>query len=139
LIRLAVLLFLLDVAVRRIQLDPDEVRRAMRRLRAWLLFWEGVPRAPQAEESLSALLARRDEVRSRKTAPALEPNPELFRPEKTPALPGSGPEPAPSAAPDARPEPPAQLHGAAVQEPAPASTATRLLEAKRRAQRRGRI
>ena len=139
LIRLAVLLFLLDVAVRRIQLDPDEMRRAMRRLRAWLLFWEGVPRAPQAEESLSALLARRDEVRSRKTAPALEPNPELFRPEKTPALPGSGPEPAPSAAPDARPEPPAQPHGAAVQEPAPASTATRLLEAKRRAQRRGRI
>ena len=107
-IRFAVLLFLLDVAVRRIQLDPDEMRRAMRRLRAWLFFWQGVPRTPEAEESLSALLARRDEVRSRKTAPAAEPNPELFRPEKTPALPVSGPEPAGSAAPAPGPEPAAK-------------------------------
>jgi uncharacterized membrane protein len=131
LIRFAILLFLLDVAVRRIQLDPDEMRRAMRKLRAWLFFWQGVPRAPEAEVSLSALLARRDEVRSRKTAPAAEPNPELFRPEKIPTLPVSGPETAQSAAPTPHPEP-------AAQQPAPASTTTRLLEAKRRAQQRRR-
>jgi uncharacterized membrane protein len=135
LIRFGVLLFLLDVAVRRIQLDPEEVRRALRRLRAWLFFWQGVPRTPEAEESLSALLARRHEVRSRTTGPAAEPNPELFRPEKIPALPVSGSEPAEGAP---GPEPAAKPAAAAVQEPAPASTTSRLLEAKRRAQQRKR-
>jgi len=51
-------------------------------LRRWLFFWEGAKRAPEAEESLAALLARRDQVRSRQTGPAVEPKPELFRPEK---------------------------------------------------------
>jgi hypothetical protein len=138
LIRFAILLFVLDVAVRRIQLDPDEMRRAMRKLCAWLFFWQGVPRTPEAEESLSALLARRHEVRSRKTGPAAEPSPELFRPERIPALPVSGPEPAQGAASAPGPEPAAKPAGAAVQEPAPASTTSRLLEAKRRAQQRKR-
>ncbi|MGO8677197.1 MAG: VWA domain-containing protein [Limisphaerales bacterium] len=131
LIRVAILLFVLDVAVRRIQLDPDEMRRAARRLRAWLFFWDEAPRLPEARESLSALLARRDEVRSSKTAPASEPNAELFRPEKIPAVPASESQPAGSPATAPPPEPD-------VQQPAPASTASRLLEAKRRAQRRKR-
>jgi len=134
LIRFAVLLFLLDVAVRRIQLDPDELRRALRKLRGWLFFWEGVPRTPQAEESLGALLARRDQVRSRQTGPAAEPNPELFRPEKIPTLPLSGPGPSESAPSAPGPEPAAEP----AQEAAPATTASRLLEAKRRAQQRKR-
>ena len=132
LVRFAILLFLLDVAVRRIQLDPDEVHRALRRLRAWLFFWQPVPRAPEAEESLAALLVRRDQVRSRQTAPAAEPSPELFRPQKIPALSLPGEPTAQSAPAAAPPEPPA------IQEPAPATTASRLLEAKRRAQRRNR-
>jgi uncharacterized membrane protein len=141
LIRFAVLLFILDVAVRRIQLDRDELRRAMQKLRAWLLFWEGVPRSPQAEESLAALLARRDAVRSRQTAPAAQPDPDLFRPQKTPALPLPGAEPPDALAPGPpRPgvELAAQPAGTALEEPAPASTTSRLLEAKRRAQQRRR-
>ena len=60
LLRMAVLLFPLDVAVRRIQLDRDEMDRAWRWIRARIFFWKGVPREPEAEESLVALLARRD-------------------------------------------------------------------------------
>ena len=61
------ILFTLDVGVRRIQIDRDEWLRATRTLRRWLFFWEAAPRAPEAEESLAALLARRDQVRSRQT------------------------------------------------------------------------
>jgi hypothetical protein len=136
LIRFAVLFFLLDVAVRRIQPDPEEMRRALGKLRGWVLFWEGVPRTPQAEESLGALLARRDEVRSRTTGRAAEPSPELFRPEKVPVLPVTGPEAAQGAPATPGHEPPGKPAGAAGQQPAPASTTSRLLEAKRRAQQR---
>src|SRR6267378_4502004 len=82
LLKFAVILFTLDVGVRRIQIDRDEWLRATQTLRRWLFFWERAPRAPEAEESLAALLARRDQVRSKQTAPAVEPKPELFRPEK---------------------------------------------------------
>src|SRR6267142_2588511 len=58
LLRFAILLFPLDVAVRRIQLDREEWLRATRNLRRYLLFWRPEPRKPEAEESLSALLAR---------------------------------------------------------------------------------
>jgi uncharacterized membrane protein len=133
LLGLAVLLFTLDVGVRRIQIDRDEIRRAMQTVRRWCLFWKPAPRAPEADESLTALLARRDRVRSGHTAPATEPRPDLFRPSGpvTEVLPGS----APTEAEYAAPQP------AAVSEPAkptaePASTTSRLLEAKRRAQHR---
>ncbi|MDB6020251.1 MAG: putative rane protein, partial [Pedosphaera sp.] len=136
LLRLCVLLFPLDVAIRRIQLDHDEMQRAWRRVRSWIFFWQGVPREPEAEESLAALLSRREQVRSTQTAPAqAEAQANLFRPQKivtlpqdeasltgspqpggTPAKPPPGPEPAPKAE--------------------PANTTSRLLDAKRRAQRR---
>ncbi|MDB6122782.1 MAG: putative rane protein [Pedosphaera sp.] len=133
LLKFAVLLFPFDVAVRRIQLERDEVRRALRKLQGWIFFWQGKAREPEAEESLAALLARREQVRSTQTAPA-EPNPDLFRPQKPVALPTedtlspvgkvveSGTEPEPK--PDDDDEPP------------PTSTTSRLLDAKRRAQRR---
>jgi Ca-activated chloride channel homolog len=136
LLKFAILLFPLDVAVRRIQIEREEWQRAMRFLRRWVFFWEGVPRTPQTEESLAALLARRDHVRSKQTAPALEPDPALFRPEKQATMPLPGAEgmaaqpPAPGVAPAAAPPKPEQP-----EEPAP-STTSRLLEAKRRAQRR---
>ncbi len=136
LIRLAILLFLLDVAVRRIQLDPDELRRAWRKLRARLFFWETAPRAPEADESLNALLARRQVVRSRTTGPAIEPNPELFRPEQTPAIPASESEPGQPAPSAAEPQPAPKPTEPPVDQPSPASTTSRLLEAKRRAQQR---
>ena len=134
LLRFAVIMFTVDVGVRRIQIDRDEMLRAARALRRWIFFWQGTPRAPEAEESLAALLTRRDEVRSKQTAPTLEPNPDLFRPERpvTEALPG---EEAPAKAPAAE-SAPAPTEIAKPAEEAPTSTTSRLLEAKRRAQKR---
>jgi Ca-activated chloride channel family protein len=133
LLKFAVLLFPLDVAARRIQLDRDEMQRAWRKLRSWIFFWQGVPREPEAEESLAALLARREQVRSTQTAPA-QPSAELFRPQKQVVVPASqdfttptGPAPGEVKAPPVA-EPAAK--------PEAASTASRLLDAKRRAQRR---
>jgi Ca-activated chloride channel family protein len=134
LLKFAVLLFTVDVGVRRIQLDRDEWARATRKLRGWIFFWQGTPRAPEAEESLSALLARRDQVRARQTGPTAEPSADLFRPIKEATLPGPGEEPAAGV-------PPVQKAAPAAEPPKPkpeegATTTSRLLEAKRRAQKR---
>jgi Ca-activated chloride channel family protein len=133
LLKLAVILFALDVAVRRIQLDRDEWLRATQTLRRWLFFWQPPPRPAQAEESLAALLARREQVRSRQTAPATEPAAELFRPESTVLAPLPGTMPGEEAEAATSQPPPVEAPAAAAE---PASTTSRLLEAKRRAQRR---
>jgi uncharacterized membrane protein len=133
LLEFAILLFIVDVGVRRIQIDRDEMFRAMRFVQRKVLFWQGIPRAPESEESLAALLARRDAVRSTQTAPTTEPSADLFRPSKpvTEPLPGMTPADAPPVQAPAQPAP-------AAKEPAEAgpTTTSRLLEAKRRAQRR---
>jgi uncharacterized membrane protein len=129
LIKIAIVLFLVDVGVRRIQLDRDEWRRATQALRR--KFLPGVPRTPEAEESLAALLARRGQVRSKQTAPIVEPSPDLFRPDKTVALPLDEP----GTAPAIEPTPPVTDPAKASTEPE-ATTTSRLLEAKRRAQKR---
>jgi hypothetical protein len=133
LLEAAILLFIIDVGVRRIQLERDELLRAMRLVQRRVLFWQGIPRAPESEESLSALLARRDAVRSTQTAPA-EPKPDLFKPTKpvTEPLPGLGPAEVP---PGQTPSTPAAAPPKEPAEPA-ATTTSRLLEAKRRAQKR---
>ncbi|HOX55500.1 MAG TPA: VWA domain-containing protein [Candidatus Paceibacterota bacterium] len=133
LLQLAIILFTLDVGVRRIQIDRDEWLRATQTLRRWLFFWRGAPRPPETQESLAALLARRHQVRSQYSAPAPEPSPDLFRPEQAPTVPLPGEA--------ATAPPPSQPAGAPAQpsgppEDQPASTASRLLAAKRRAQRR---
>ncbi len=131
LLKLTVVLFLLDVAVRRIQLDREEWLRSTRSLRRWLFFWRGVPRTPEADESLAALLTRREQVRSTQTAPAIHPKTELFQPEKPVLL----------AAAENKVEPNG-MQGRPARENVPpkpeepASTTSRLLEAKRRAQQR---
>jgi uncharacterized membrane protein len=133
LLKFAIILFTVDVGVRRVQIGREEWLRAMQALRRWLFFWRAAGRPPEAEESLAALLARRQQVRSQQTAPSAEPRPDLFRPERqaeTP-LPGEAAPatPVPTTAPPAtEPQKPA--------EESPPSTASRLLEAKRRAQRR---
>jgi len=129
LLKFAILLFPFDVAVRRIHLDHAEWLRATNKLRRWIFFWKGAPRTKEADESLSALLTRRGQVRSERTAPA--PNPALFEPEKPvqtetpsqPAAPVSGSGPAPASA----EKPP---------DKGQTSTTSRLLDAKRRAQKR---
>jgi uncharacterized membrane protein len=134
LLRLAVILFVLDVGVRRVQIDRAEWMRVAQKLGR--LLGAGTQRSPEAEDSLTALLARRDKVRSAQTTPALEPKPELFQPARNVTVPpaeaeadssSTAEERAPSA------EAPAEAPPAADQ---PASTASRLLEAKRRAQKR---
>ena len=133
LLKFAVLLFTVDVGVRRIQLDRDEWTRAMRKLRSWIFFWQGTPRAPEAEESLSALLVRREQVRSKQTAPAVEPKADLFKPIKEVSIAEPGDQGAPAPQPQA-PAPAPEATKAEQEEGA--TTTSRLLEAKRRAQKR---
>lgn len=130
-LRLAILLFPLDVGIRRIQLDREEWSKATQTFRRWLFFWRPAPRPVQADESLAALLSRRDEVRA-KTAVVAEPNPDLFRPEKMVVLPEKETAKVQETSAvriDAQPAPSAK--------PAePATTTSRLLEAKRRAKKK---
>ena len=126
LLRFAILLFPIDVAVRRIQLDRAEWEKFLSVIRARVFFWKGKPRPVEAEESLDALLARRAQVRAKTTT--AEPIPDLFRPanapkiEETPSQPATAP---------SKP-PPAEKPG----KTAETRTTSRLLEAKRRAQKR---
>ena len=132
LLRLAIILFPLDVGVRRIQLDREEWLKATQNLRRLLFFWRPPVRPTTADESLAALLARREQVRSTQTAPAVQPNPDLFRPERPATMPLPG-------APPAEPEPEtvaAPGLADSAKSPEQASTTSRLLDAKRRAQHR---
>jgi uncharacterized membrane protein len=131
LLRFAVIAFVLDVGIRRIQIDRDEWGKAMAKVRQFVFFWQAKPRPGQADESLAALLARRDQVRATTTAPPAEPSPELFRPQTAPSVPQTFSRPAVAAEPrvEAEETPPAS-------EEKPVTTTSRLLEAKRRAQKR---
>ena len=132
LLKLAICLFPLDVGVRRIQLDREEWLKATASIRRWLFFWRGRPRPVEAEESLSALLARRDQVRSTQTAPAVRPAEELFRPARPVDLAADSSKPKPEQV--HTPEQPGEQGGKPAEKPV--GTTNRLLEAKRRAQRR---
>lgn len=132
LLEMAIILFLFDVAIRRIQIDKAEWMKATENLRRTLFFWKGVERPAEADESLNALLARRDQARSR-TVQQVEPNPDLFKPanpvsETPPAqkgtiMPATSEPQTPAAVPEEK-----SAEGAK-----PVSSAARLLEAKRRA------
>jgi len=133
LLKFAIILFPLDVGVRRIQIDRAEWVRATQTLRRWLFIWRGVPRTPEADESLAALLARRDQVRAKQTATPMQPSPDLFEPEHPVVV-----------LPEKKEAPPAQpadrlateVLSAATPAEQRANTTSRLLEAKRRAQQR---
>lgn len=132
LLKFAIVLFPIDVGIRRVQLDRAEWNRATTTLRRWLLFWRKGARPAEADESLGALLARRNEVRSAQTRAVPEASPELFQPRMpAPAAVLAGEvERQPPAAP-----PPEIAPGAPVSKP-PGGVTDRLLEAKRKAQRR---
>ncbi len=131
LLMLAICLFPLDVGVRRIQIDREEWLKATASLRRWIFFWHGRPRPVEADESLGALLARRDEVRAKTPTAVSQPAPDLFQPARPVDL-------------NAPAAPLRQAESPIASEPAttpdkkeqPAGTTSRLLEAKRRAQRR---
>jgi hypothetical protein len=130
LLKLGVILFVLDVGLRRIQLEREELLKMLAWAKRTFLFWKSIPRPVESDQSLAALLARRDAVRT-KTAP-LEARPELFQPVQSPALPSKPlASPSPQAAGSAKEEEQPKA-GAG---PASESTTSRLLEAKRRARK----
>jgi uncharacterized membrane protein len=132
LLKLAIILFVLDVAVRRIDLDREQWEKAKARLKQTIFFWKGVPRPAQADESLAALLARRDQVRTTQASATPEARPDLFKPAQPVVLPAK-PAPLESASPVLEvTEPASPVAG----ERKPESTASRLLDAKRRAQKK---
>jgi uncharacterized membrane protein len=132
LLKLAVILFVMDVGVRRIQIDRAEWLRATATLRKWIFFWQGTPRTPAQEESLASLLARRDQVRGAMAASEGGARPELFQPQQ-PSTPVVFPE-AQRTPPQAEPATSPELKSE--EEKKPITTTSRLLEAKKRAQRR---
>lgn len=132
LLMFCILLFPLDVGIRRILIGREELQRSAAFLRRVFLFWRPASRTQQSEESLSALLARRDEVRSKQSvfqeeqrpAPIIvaEPVRDLFKPAK----------------PDSKPEiksPGTTETAQTLSDSESDSTTSRLLAAKRRAKK----
>lgn len=127
LLKFAVVMFVFDVAVRRVDIDRAEWVKATATLRRAFLFWRRKPKFVEAEESLAALLARRDQVRARRTA-AQSPLPTQVGDIAAPTRPPTTPQPPPAA--------PAQPQSQTPSAPSRAETTSRLLEAKRRARKR---
>jgi Ca-activated chloride channel family protein len=134
LVRLAIILFVLDVGVRRIDLDREHWLKGVAAVKRFVFFWQHKPRPVEADVSLNTLLARREQVRSTRTsAGTAEPRQDLFKPQepaKAADLPFLGQTDKPAATESA---PPVEAKAAEEEKP---STANRLLEAKRRAQKR---
>jgi len=145
LLKLAVILFVADVGIRRIQIDREEWLRATAGIRRILFFWKGKPHAPEAQESLANLLATRDSLRGSRTAPGTKTREDLFKPvqeaapieyQQSEAQSGDGAAPVSS---PVSPRPPAGVPKPEAEQkppPEPGGTTSRLLEAKRRAQQR---
>lgn len=130
LLRTAVILFVLDVGFRRIQIEREDWLKFVATVKGAVMFWRPKPKVAKSDESLSALLARRDAVRAETTKPA-EERPELFQPTQPISMPLPGTEP--------KSEPTKPIAESQTEEQKPAqegSTASRLLEAKRRAQKK---
>jgi uncharacterized membrane protein/Mg-chelatase subunit ChlD len=141
-LKLAILLFVLDVAIRRILLDREELKRGWVKIRSKLPFG-GPVRQPVGDPAMDALRQRRDAVRARNQAKATEGSPVISMPKPsaedftrltTPTKPASTDKPADPSAPStgqpsANPTDPKKPAAGAE------STTSRLLDAKRRANR----
>jgi hypothetical protein len=131
LIKLAIILFVLDVGIRRVQLGRDELERMWAWTRERVMFWQPKKGPVEADQSLTALLARRDHVRSTRPTPVVAPSEELFKPKQAPA-PTLTAEEAATAKPLATEKP-------VEEKPKPAedvTTTSKLLEAKKRARKK---
>lgn len=135
LLKAAILLFPFDVGLRRIHLDKEEWMKATATLRRWLFFWKPQGNRPQeADESLAALLNRRDQVRAtQKPAEPVVVNPSMFQPKEPVIIMSPKKAPKPVAAGENAPE--ASDEGKSDQ-PEETTTTSRLLDAKKRAQKR---
>ncbi len=134
---LAILLFPLDVAVRRVMIDPADVRKLVAKVMVHVPWIGGRWRKdkPAADPTLSALLARKDTMRKQEEQRRVFQATEAEMERATPAtfMPGMGPGTA-----GKKPEPPARRDAPAqVQQPAAAADedgyTARLLKAKKRA------
>lgn len=129
LLRIAVILFVVDIGVRRVMIDREEWAAGWRRVRTWIPFLKPAQPVASSDPSLASLLARRHEVRSQQpVATSSAPLEHLFQPkeEPAPAAPESG---------VSTPASPATSEPPVTPEPQ-GSTTSRLLEAKRRAQKK---
>jgi hypothetical protein len=121
-------------------MDREEWSRWWVRAKVWLGFGDKA-KGQRTDESLGALLARREQVwqdRPTGDAPAPAPAPDLFKPKSAPpsASPGDTPLPT-STRPTGGPNPPSTSETAAeAPDENRTGTTSRLLEAKRRAQRK---
>jgi Ca-activated chloride channel family protein len=131
LLKFAVILFVFDVGFRRIQIEREDWLRGVAAAKGVLMFWRPKPKVTKSDESLSALLARRDAVRAETTKP-VEDRPELFQPTAPVNLPLPGSETKPEPVKPAAEAPPATGD----QKPGQQSSMASLLEAKRRAQKK---
>lgn len=132
LLRLLVVLFVVDVGLRRVDFDREEWGKWWRKALAPL----GLGRAANStgsREALGSLLAARERTRGTRTGVGTtrvgltRPADQLFQPKQTPGAPVSGVEDSSVVSPTEAP----------VTKPAePASATSRLLEAKKRAQRK---
>jgi uncharacterized membrane protein len=131
LLRFSILLFPVDVALRRIQIDREEWIRAYRWIVARVFFWTRTEPAVTRDESLGALLSRRDAVRASR-----DREPPVIQPVSS-TLSGAGKD-----RPIAPPKKPSiqieSKEDSASTDPKidEGSTASRLLAAKRRARRK---
>ncbi len=131
-----IVLFVLDVAVRRVDIDREEWGKWLAKLKRRLGFGDA-KRATAAQKSLGSLLATKERVRGQKPAAGsgapvpTQASADLFKPKQAPtaAVAGSEAGAGETSGSTAAAETPA--------EPAKQTSATsRLLEAKRRAQRK---
>ncbi len=142
-LKLAIVLFPFDVGVRRVQMDAEEWRQLSLRMRQ-LLGLRAKKSSGATDESLAALLARRDAVRAVQTPSAA---PDLFRPQANVdggAVPrvsglgdiGPGEGGAPGAGPPSKAGAASGPGGDLAAPSAEETTTSRLLDAKRKAQKR---
>ena len=126
-----ILLFPFDVGLRRIQIDRDEWLRAYRWVRSRVFFWNRMEPVVSRDESLSALLNRRDAVRASQDREPAMITPVLSSPSPTiKKRPVAETKRAPGQVDSAKESP---IEGQVSDE---GSTASRLLAAKRRAKRK---
>jgi len=125
LLKFAIILFPIDVGVRRIQIDWNEWLKATNNLRQLFFFWRRSEMQTSTDEALASLLARRDEAQQSFQRDKLStPDPRLFQREQPAPEFSSNP----SVVAEAKPEESSQADG-------DDSTTSRLLAAKRNARR----
>lgn len=132
LLKWMVILFILDVGIRRVDIDREEWARWVRRLKLRLGFGDS-QKAFETQESLGNLLARKGQVHTTQTAAGsaeIKRSAELFRPKQATGVPPGNPS-------SSRAAPiPSTAAGDPELPPKSVSTSSRLLDAKRKAQRK---